>query len=176
VLTQYPVAQKWKPVILKVFRRLMLRRVHQAERLSEGFMGMPHSWMHPGFLGVRRTARRIQGPGVNGVRHIARPSTALDALRKRPDGTLGFETPPDLCRAATVLVLDPLEWIHRITVHISDSRRRLHDSLRPKPILPRLDTRPARLIFSAHSDLIITANSMGSWTKRRLVRACGSKQ
>jgi hypothetical protein len=44
----------------------------------------------------------------------------MDALRQRPDGTLAVEIPPDPRSGATLLVLDPLEWIHRITTHIPD--------------------------------------------------------
>jgi hypothetical protein len=36
-------------VVLEVFRRLWLRRLHQAERLSEAFMNKLLSWVHPGF-------------------------------------------------------------------------------------------------------------------------------
>ena len=35
-------------------------------------------------------------------------------------GTLALETPPDPGTGATILILDPLEWIHRITAHIPD--------------------------------------------------------
>jgi hypothetical protein len=112
-------------VILEVFRCLLLRRLHQAERLSVAFMGRLLSWMHPGFS-------VFAGPPVepeaiesleSQARYIARPAMAMDALQKRPDGTLGLETPPDPRTGATLLVLDPLEWIHRITAHIPDPGR-----------------------------------------------------
>jgi len=53
-------------------------------------------------------------------RYITRPALAMDALRKLEDGSLSLETPPDPRSGTTRLVLDPHEWIHRITAHIPD--------------------------------------------------------
>jgi hypothetical protein len=39
----------------------------------------------------------------------------MDALRKLEDGNLALETPLDPRSGGTLLVLDPHEWIHRIT-------------------------------------------------------------
>ena len=44
----------------------------------------------------------------------------MDALRKLEDENLALDTPPDPRTGATLVVLDPLEWIHRITAHIPD--------------------------------------------------------
>jgi hypothetical protein len=44
----------------------------------------------------------------------------MDALEKLEDGTLSLETPRDPRTGATRVVLDPLEWIHRITTPIPD--------------------------------------------------------
>jgi hypothetical protein len=110
-----------------VFCRLLLRRLHQAERLSEAFPGTLLSWMHPGFF-------VFAGPPVepeaiesreSQARYIARPPMTMDALQKRPDQTLGLETPPDPRTGATMLVLDPLKWIHRITAHIPETVSKL---------------------------------------------------
>ena len=69
--------------------------------------------------------------GINGTavtvlesqsRYITRPALAMDALEKLADGTLLMETPPDPRTGATRVVLDPLEWIHRITAHIPDPK------------------------------------------------------
>jgi len=51
------------------------------------------------------------------ARYITRPALAMGALRKLEDGNLALETPPDQRTGATLLTLDPLEWIHRITAH-----------------------------------------------------------
>jgi hypothetical protein len=47
----------------------------------------------------------------------------MDALHKLDDGNLVLQTPPDPNTGATSIVLDPLEWIHRITSHIPDPGR-----------------------------------------------------
>ena len=47
----------------------------------------------------------------------------MDALQKLHDGRLALETPPDPRTGATLLALDPLEWIHRLTAHIPDPGR-----------------------------------------------------
>jgi hypothetical protein len=109
-------------VVLEVFRRLWLRRLHQAERLSEAFMNNLLSWVHPGFT-------VFAGPPVEAgnleslesqARYIARPAMAMDAIEQRRDGTFAMETPRDPRSGATLVVLDALEWIHRITAHIPD--------------------------------------------------------
>jgi hypothetical protein len=83
------------------------------------------SWVHPGFT-------VFAGPPVEAgnleslesqARSIARPAMAMDALQQRPDGTLAMETPSDPRSGATLVVLDPLEWTHRITAHIPDPRQ-----------------------------------------------------
>jgi hypothetical protein len=107
---------------MEVFRRLFLQRLHRAERLSETFMHNLLSWAHPGFS-------VFAGPPVDAAalgalesqsRYITRPALAMDALEKLDDGALALETPPDPRTGATRVVLDPLEWIHRITAHIPD--------------------------------------------------------
>ena len=101
----------------ELFRRLLLLRLHQAERLSERFRDQLLSWVHPGFS-------VFAGPPVeptavesleSQARYITRPALAMDALQKRDDGTLAMQTPPDPRTGAAMVVFDPLEWIHRIT-------------------------------------------------------------
>jgi hypothetical protein len=111
--------------VMQVFRRLLLQRLHQAERLSDSFMHNLLSWVHPGFS-------VFAGPPVEAAalaslesqaRYITRPALAMDALQKLDDGNLALDTPPDPRTGATLLALDPLEWIHRITQHIPDPGR-----------------------------------------------------
>lgn len=109
-------------VVLEVFRRLWLRRLHQAERLSEAFMNNLLSWVHPGFTvfaGPPVAAGNLESLESQ-ARYIARPAMAMDALEQRGDGTFAMETPRDPRSGATLVVLDALEWIHRITAHIPD--------------------------------------------------------
>jgi len=111
--------------VMEVFRRMLLQRLHQAERLSESFMHNLLSGVHPGFS-------LIAGPPVEAgaltslesqASYVTRPALAMDALKKLQDGRLALETPPDPRTGATVVALDPLEWIHRITAHIPDAGR-----------------------------------------------------
>jgi hypothetical protein len=111
--------------VMEVFRRLLLERLHKAERLSESFMRNPLSWVHPGFS-------VFAGPPVEAAaltslesqaRYITRPALAMDALQELQDGRLAMETPPDPKTGATTVTLDPIEWIHRIVAHIPDPGR-----------------------------------------------------
>jgi len=70
-------------VVLHLFRRLLLLRLHKAERLSESFMQNLLRWVHPGFS-------VYAGPPVNAseiasieaqARYITRPALGMDALR-----------------------------------------------------------------------------------------------
>ena len=108
--------------VMEAFRRMLLLRLHKAERLSESFMQNLLSWVHSGFS-------VYAGPPVDAAeiaslesqaRYITRPALAMDALRELDDGRLAMETPPDPRTGATSIELDPLEWIHRITSHLPD--------------------------------------------------------
>ena len=107
---------------MQVFRRMLLLRLHQAERLSESFMHNLLSGVHSGFS-------VYAGPPVEAAesaslesqaRYITRPVLAMDALPKLDDGSLVLETPPDPRTGEASMEMDPLEWIHRITSHIPD--------------------------------------------------------
>ena len=111
--------------VMEVFRRMLLLRLHKAERLSESFMRNLLTWVHPGFS-------VYAGPPVNAAetasmesqaRYITRPVLAMDALHRLDDGRPAPETPPDPKTGATSITLGPLEWIHRITSHIPDPGR-----------------------------------------------------
>jgi hypothetical protein len=58
------------------------------------------------------------------ARYIARPALAIDSIRRRQDGRLEIQTPPDPRTGATVRIFDPLEWIHAVTAHIPDRGQR----------------------------------------------------
>jgi hypothetical protein len=97
---------------MQLFRRLLLLRLQQTERLSESFMGNLLSWVHSGFsvyAGPPVEAAEIASPESQ-TRYISRPVLALDALEKLDDGSLVLETPPDPRTGATSVPLDPLEW------------------------------------------------------------------
>jgi hypothetical protein len=120
-----PLASLDASAVMQVFRRLLLLRLHRAERLSESFMQNLLSWVHPGFS-------VYAGPPVDAAevaslesqaRYITRPVLAMDALQKLDAGHLVLQTPPDPRSGATSITLDPLEWIHRIASHIPDPGR-----------------------------------------------------
>jgi hypothetical protein len=106
--------------VCEVFRRLLLRRLSAAERLSERFMENLLGWVHPGFSVFAGEAVSSEQQLERIARYIARPALAIDSLRRRWDGTLEIQTPPDPRTGATIRVFDPLEWIHAVTAHIPD--------------------------------------------------------
>jgi hypothetical protein len=108
----------------EVFRRLLLGRLHVAERLSERFMHSLLGWVHPGFSVFAGEAISSEQQLERVARYIARPTLAIDSLRRRQDGLLEIQTPPDPRTGATVRIFDPLEWIHTVTAHIPDHGRR----------------------------------------------------
>jgi hypothetical protein len=94
--------------VMEVFRRLLLKSLHQAERLSEEFMRNLLSWSHPGFsafAGPPVEAGQIR-PLECQARYITRPAMAMDSLKQQPDGTLTLQTPPTLAPAPP-----PSRWI-----------------------------------------------------------------
>ena len=97
--------------VMEVFRRLLLKSLHQAERLSENFMRNLLSWNHPGFSVFAGPPVEAAQPQLlqSQARYITRPALSMDALMKQPDGTLTLQTPPDPRTGTTSITLDPLE-------------------------------------------------------------------
>jgi len=101
--------------VCELFRHLLLRRLHQQERLSERFMDTLLSWVDPGFsvfagepvsAGDSERLERL-------ARYITRPPPP-------GHGVLQIITPPDPRTGSTLRLLDPLDWIHAVTAHIPD--------------------------------------------------------
>jgi len=87
-------------------------------------MGRLLFWVHPRFSvfsGPPVPTRSHRVIGFAGP-HIPHPAIAMDALQKRPHGILTLEAPPGPCTGASVLILDPLDWIQPITAHIPGPR------------------------------------------------------
>ena len=80
------------------------------------------SRVHPGFSVFAGPAVEADAHAAleSQSRYIARPALAMHALEMLDDGSLALETPPNPRTGATCVVLDPLDWIHRITAHIPD--------------------------------------------------------
>ncbi len=58
-------------------------------------------------------------------RYLVRPPVAVDRVHETADGRVLLDIPPDPKTGATALVLDPLEWIRRITNQIPEPRSHL---------------------------------------------------
>ena len=111
--------------VCELFRRLLLRRLHKEERLSERFMENLLSWVHPGFsvFAGEPLSPEDAGQLERLARYVTRPPLAADSIRRTNNGMLEITTPPDPRTGATVRLFDPLDWIHAITAHIPDRGR-----------------------------------------------------
>jgi hypothetical protein len=80
--------------VIQLFRRLLLLRLRQAERLSESFMPNLMPWVHSGFsvyAGPPVQASEIASQKSQ-ARYITRPVLAMDALKKH--ATIGPRNKP----------------------------------------------------------------------------------
>ena len=59
------------------------------------------------------------------ARYAVRAPVALDRVRTTDDGHVLLKIPPDPKTSATVLALDPLEWVRRITNQIPDPKKHM---------------------------------------------------
>jgi hypothetical protein len=111
--------------VCELFRRLLLRRLHKEERLSERFMENLLSWVHPRFsvFAGQPLSPEDAGQLERLARYVTRPPLAADSIRRTNNGMLEITTPPDPRTGATVRLFDPLDWIHAITAHIPDRGR-----------------------------------------------------
>lgn len=114
-------------VLTEVFRRLVLDRLHEANRLSDRFRESLLSWVHPGFS-------VFAGPAISPddkdrlermARYVTRPPLAIGSVSLTPDGQVLIRTPTDPRTGEESKLLDPLEWVHSITSQIPDARQHL---------------------------------------------------
>jgi len=108
----------------RLFRALLLERLHRAERLSSDFHARLLQWCPSGFSVF---AQQIIEPEDTErlehiARYIARPPTRIDHITWLPDGKLNVTTPPDPRTGKTHTVLDPIDLIHALTTQIPDAR------------------------------------------------------
>ena len=161
--------------VMEVFRRMLLLRLHKAERLSVSFMQNLLSWVHPGFsVYAGPPVKAAESASLESqARYITRPVLAMDALETLDDGSLVLETPPDPRTGATSIALDPIDWIHRITSHIPDPGRhcqRFYGAYSNRgriPVTPQYDEPPglpaAKHPHQDHSDCSPEARS--TWAR-----------
>ncbi|MFQ5791692.1 MAG: transposase, partial [Acidobacteriota bacterium] len=109
------------------FRRLLLRRLNRAERLSEGFLNKLLGWNPSGFsvyanqLVFDDEPERLERL----ARYLTRAPLGVDTVRTNDDGQVEVSTPPLPRTANTVLRLDPLDCIHSICQQIPDRGQHL---------------------------------------------------
>ena len=111
--------------IEELFRRLLLARLHRAERLSESFMETLLGWSPSGFS-VKSTELILPDDKdrlERLARYLTRAPLRLDAVVEDDDGRIRLATPPDPATGATERILDPLDWIHAVTSQIPDRGR-----------------------------------------------------
>jgi hypothetical protein len=110
-------------VLTEVFRRLVLDRLLEAERLSERFHDTLLGWTHSGF-------HAYAGPPVSPsdpdrlerlARYLTRPPLAMGSVSLTPEGQVLVTTPPDPRTGSDVRILDPLEFVHALTNQIPDA-------------------------------------------------------
>jgi hypothetical protein len=111
--------------IEELFRRLLLRRLYQAERLSEGFMEKLMSWSPSGFS---VWARQLVMPDERErlerlARYLTRPPLSMASVELDDEGRVLVSTAADPVSGETVKRLDPLEWMHLITSQILQPRQ-----------------------------------------------------
>jgi hypothetical protein len=112
-------------LLTETFRRLVLKAVHEEERISEAFLESLLTWRHGGGFSVY--ARHLilnEEPArlAHMTRYLVRPPVATHRVHATADGRVLLETPPDPRTGATTLVLDPLEVVRRLTNQIPDAR------------------------------------------------------
>jgi len=122
-----PVGSVNAGVIEEIFRRLLLRRLHEGERLSAEFRDTLLGWVSSGFS-------VYVGPRVHPddpehferlARYIARVPMPQKDVRLTGEGQVRVGIPPHPRTGQTELVLDPLEWIHQVVQQIPAPRQHL---------------------------------------------------
>jgi hypothetical protein len=115
------------PDIEERFRKLLLKRLHRAERLSETFMNKLLEWDPSGFsvhaeqLVYDDETQKLE----NLAQYLTRAPIKLSSITQTPEGQVCVTTPPHPLTGNTVLVLDALDWIHAICQQIPDRGQHL---------------------------------------------------
>ena len=109
------------------FRHLLLKRLHCAERLSEAFMNKLLEWNPSGFsvhadqLVFDDEPQRLENLAL----YLTRAPIRLDTVTRSDDDRVVVTTPSHPSSGNTVLLLDPLDWIHAICQQIPDPGQHL---------------------------------------------------
>ena len=109
------------------FRHLLLKRLHRAERLSEAFMNKLLQWspsgfsVHAGQLVHNDEPEKIEKLAA----YLTRAPIKLGSISETAEGRVSVTTMPHPLTGNTVLLLDPLDWIHAICQQIPDRGQHL---------------------------------------------------
>jgi hypothetical protein len=114
-------------VLTEKFRRCVLDRLHQAERLSDEFRKSLLSWIRPGFSVFVGPPMPPEDPDrlERMARYLTRPPIAVGSVHITPEGQVLISTPPDPRTGESAKILDPLEWVHAVTTQIPDKHQHL---------------------------------------------------
>jgi hypothetical protein len=127
LLSELPVGSVNAGVIEEIFRRLVLLRLHDSERLSEEFRDTLMGWVHSGFS--VHAGPRVYPTDPEHFERLARyvvrvPMPQKD-VRLTAEGQVRVVIPPHPRTGQTEFVLDPLEWIHQVVQQIPAPRQHL---------------------------------------------------
>ena len=120
----FPVFDEdFEQLLTETFRRLVLDALVTAHRLSEDFRDRLLSFRHGGGFSVYgRHLILNEEPArlAHMARYALRPPVAMERVHQGDDGQVLLDIPPDHRTGATVLSLDPLEWLRRVTNQIPE--------------------------------------------------------
>jgi hypothetical protein len=118
----------WTPGTLEeVFRRVVVRRLVQAERLSEEFADTLLTWTHTGFsVWGEQVVYPHEGERLERLaRYVARPPLAVGLVEETEEGRIRVRTPPDPRTGETEVVLEPVEFVHALARQVPDPGQHL---------------------------------------------------
>jgi hypothetical protein len=110
-----------------VFRRLVLARLVEAERLSEEFHDTLLSWVHSGFSVYGEQVVLAEEPErlERLARYVARAPMPFSSVELTGEDRVRVTTPPDPRTGEREVVLDPLEFLHALGRQVPDPRQHL---------------------------------------------------
>ncbi len=109
------------------FRHLLLKRLHRAERLSEEFMNKLLEWSPSGFsVHAGQLVHDDEPEKLEKLAsYLTRAPIKLGSISETAEGRVSVTTPPHPLTGNTVLLLDPLDWIHALCQQIPDRGQHL---------------------------------------------------
>lgn len=150
-----PLASLDTRAIEELFRRLVLARLHAAERLSESFLERLLAWSPSGFsVHAEQVAPADDRARLERLaRYITRAPMRLDALELIEEDVVRVRTPPNPRSGETECRLDLLDWVHAVVSQLPDARQHVvryfgayscrgHMAPRPRPLTEPTMTAP----------------------------------